>query len=119
MPTESLSVACLATSGLALACHLAFETTVMPSTTQWLALLAAGTGPVGAAFFLWDFGMKRGDIRLLGVGSYAIPVASTLVLVAAGYGVPSWSLALACVLTVAGALIAALPSLRRSSPGTR
>lgn len=119
VPTDAVTGFCFATALLGLVCHLAFETTVTPTPTQWLALLAAGAGPVGAAFFLWDFGMKRGDIRLLGVGSYAIPVASTLVLVAAGYAVPSWSLALACFLTVAGALIAALPSLRRSSPGTR
>jgi hypothetical protein len=34
------------------------------------------------AFYLWDIGVKRGDIRLLGVGSYAAPVLSTLILVA-------------------------------------
>ena len=37
---------------------------------QWLAVLALGIGPVGAAFYAWDIGMKRGDIRVLGVASY-------------------------------------------------
>lgn len=119
VPTDAVTGFCFATALLGLLCHLLFETTVAPTGAQWLALLAAGAGPVGAAFFLWDIGMKRGDIRLLGVGSYGIPVASTLVLVAAGYAQPSWSLALACLLTVAGALVAALPSLRRASPPTR
>lgn len=119
VPTDAVTGFCFATALLGLLCHLAFETTVSPSAGQWLALVAGGAGPVGAAFFLWDIGMKRGDIRLLGVGSYGIPVASTLVLVAAGYAEPSWSLALACVLTVAGALAAALPSLRRPPPTTK
>ena len=49
-----------------------------------MALL--GLGPTGAAFFLWDHGMKRGDPRLLGTLAYAVPVASTLLLVAIGEG---------------------------------
>ena len=115
VPTDSVTGFCFATAALGLACHLAFETTVAPTGPQWLALIGSGIGPVGAAFFLWDIGMKRGDIKLLGVGSYAIPIVSTLLLVAAGYAVPSWSLAFACFLTVAGALVAALPSLQRRS----
>lgn len=119
VPTDAVTGFCFATALLGLLCHLAFETTVTPTGTQWLALIASGIGPVGAAFYLWDIGMKRGDIRLLGVGSYAIPVASTLVLVLAGYAVPSWWLAVACLLTVAGALVAASPSLRRAASTTR
>ena len=33
--------------------------------------------------------MKRGDIRFLGVASYATPVLSTLLLVVAGYAEPT------------------------------
>jgi drug/metabolite transporter (DMT)-like permease len=53
-------------------------------------VLALGIGPVGAAFFTWDIGMKRGDIQLLGVASYAAPLLSTLALVAAGITKPSY-----------------------------
>ena len=74
--------------------------------------MALGIGPVGAAFYLWDVGVKRGDIRLLGVASYATPVLSTLILVLAGYADPTLSLALACVLIVAGALVATRPAKR-------
>jgi drug/metabolite transporter (DMT)-like permease len=115
VPTDAVTGFCLATAVLGLVCHVAFETTVAPTAIQWAALVAAGIGPVGTAFFLWDIGMKRGDIRLLGVGAYGIPVVSTLVLVAAGYAPPSWALALACLLTVAGAVVAA----RASSPRRR
>ncbi len=51
---------------------------------QWLAVLALGIGPVGAAFYVWDIGMKRGDIRILGVASYLAPLLSTGYLVLAG-----------------------------------
>jgi drug/metabolite transporter (DMT)-like permease len=109
VPTDAVAGFCLVTSALSLACHLAFETTVWPATaTEWLALGALGIGPVGLAFYLWDIGVKRGDIRLLGVGSYAAPVLSTLFLVLAGYAEATVALALACALIVAGALVAAL-----------
>ena len=73
---------------------------------------ALGIGPVGGAFYAWDIGMKRGDIRLLGVCSYAAPVLSTLALVLAGYADATISLALACALIVAGALLATFAGRR-------
>ncbi len=112
VPTDAVAGFCLVTSLLSALCHLAFETTVWPaSATQWLAILALGLGPVGLAFYAWDIGMKRGDIRMLGVVSYATPVLSTLALVAAGYAAPSGALALACGLIVAGALVASSDKL--------
>jgi drug/metabolite transporter (DMT)-like permease len=107
VPTDAVAGFCLATSLLSLVCHMLFESTLWPShRLEWLAVLALGIGPVGAAFYAWDIGMKRGDIRLLGVASYAAPVLSTLALVLAGYAEPTTSLALACVLIVSGALLA-------------
>jgi drug/metabolite transporter (DMT)-like permease len=70
-------------------------------------VLLLGLGPVGAAFFLWDVGMKRGDPRLLGTLAYAVPVASTLLLIAAGEGEPSWRAALATLMVAGGGFIAA------------
>jgi drug/metabolite transporter (DMT)-like permease len=116
VPTDAVAGFCLATALLGLICHLAFERTVWPETgAQWLAILANGLGPVGAAFYLWDVGMKHGDFRLLGIGSYGIPVASTLILVAAGYAEPTASLGIACLLIAAGALVATAPGLRRGA----
>jgi drug/metabolite transporter (DMT)-like permease len=113
VPTDAVAGFCLATAALSTLCHLAFEETVWPATTvEWLAVLALGLGPVGAAFYVWDIGMKRGDIRLLGVASYAAPVLSTLILVLAGYAEPSLTLALSCAFIVAGALIATLTPKR-------
>ena len=69
-----------------------------------------GLGPVGAAFFTWDFGMKRGDIQMLGVASYAAPLLSTLALVVTGHGEATPGLALSAALIVGGAGLAALAS---------
>jgi drug/metabolite transporter (DMT)-like permease len=107
VPTEAVAGFCLASAALAGLLHLLFETSVMPDARQALALLLLGLGPVGAAFFLWDIGMKRGDPRLLGTLAYGIPVASTLLLLAAGHGEPGGRLALAALLVTGGGLLAA------------
>lgn len=118
VPTESVTVFCLATAALSIACHLAWETTVWPqSATGWWAILALGIGPVGAAFFTWDVGMKRGDIQLLGVASYAAPLLSTLALVGAGIAKPSWTIAAAAILIAGGAALAALSGEKKASAG--
>ena len=114
VPTDAVTGFCLATALLGLVCHFLFERSVWPETgLQWAAVIGSGLGPVGAAFYLWDVGMKQGDIRLLGIGSYAIQVASTGILILAGFAEPTWSLALACGLIAAGAVVATLPASRR------
>lgn len=78
VPTDAVAGFCLATAFLAVLCHVAFETTIWPDTLQqWIAIVALGIGPVGIAFFAWDIGMKRGDIRVLAALSYATPLLST------------------------------------------
>jgi len=107
VPTHAVAGFCLVTALLAALCHLAWEPTIWPADAEeWAAVIALGIGPVGIAFYAWDIGMKQGDVRLLGVSSYAAPVLSTLLLVAAGYAAASWSLALACLCIVGGAFIA-------------
>lgn len=107
VPTEAVAGFCLATALLAGVTHLLFEKTVVPDARQWVAVLLLGAGPLGAAFFLWDTGMKRGDPRLLGTLAYAVPVASTLLLVVAGEGVLTWRAGVAAVLVAGGGLLAA------------
>lgn len=114
VPTASVTVFCLATAALSVAAHLALEETVWPEgPLGWAAVLALGIGPVGAAFFTWDVGMKRGDIQLLGVASYAAPLLSTLALVAAGITPLTWTIALAAVLIAGGAALAAKASAKK------
>lgn len=112
-PTETVAVFCAAAAVLSAALHLALEETVWPQgATGWGSAIALGLGPVGLAFYVWDIGVKRGDIQLLGTASYAAPLLSTLVLVGFGIAAPSWSLAIAACLITGGAVIAAHASLR-------
>jgi drug/metabolite transporter (DMT)-like permease len=114
VPTDAVAGFCLATALLAATVHGLVEVTVWPDTlAQWLAVMALGVGPVGAAFYAWDIGMKRGDIRVLGAASYATPLLSTAFLILAGFARPSASLAIAALLIAGGGLIAAKDMIRR------
>ena len=106
VPSESLAISALVTAALAAVLSAAFETWATPAGAgAWVALAAMGLGPVGGAFLLWDIGMKRGRVATLGVLSYASPVLSTLLLVAAGLSEGSLTLWVACALmTLAGVL---------------
>lgn len=114
VPTEAVSGFCLVTALLGLAGHLLFEeATVWPQEMLgWLALLALGIGPDGLAFFVWDHGMKRGDIRALGVLSYAVPPASTLLLILFGQASGGWTVWAACALIAGGAVMASWDMIR-------
>ncbi len=117
VPTAAVAGFCLATAALAVLCHAVFETTVWPQTTgEWLAVVALGIGPVGIAFYAWDIGVKHGDIRLLGVVSYAAPLLSTFFLVLAGYAEASLALWFSALLIAGGGLLAAKDMIGKQTP---
>jgi drug/metabolite transporter (DMT)-like permease len=108
VPTGAVAVYCLGSAVLSGLVHLALETPAWPpGPGGWLAIAALGAGPVGLAFYVWDVGVKRGDIALLGVLSYAAPLLSTLILIAAGLAPASPVLILSALLIAGGAAIAA------------
>lgn len=106
VPSEAVLGFCAATALLAALVHVLFERTVWPTPSSLGAAMLMGLGPVGAAFLLWDIGMKRGDPRRLGIFAFATPVLSTLVLVAAGYAPFAPALLLAAALVAAGGFLA-------------
>jgi len=112
VPTEAVAGFCLASGALAFLAHLGFEPAMTLGPRQWLAVALLGLGPMGAAFFLWDAGMKRGDPRLLGTLGYATPVASTLLLAAMGEGALTWRVLAAAGLVAGGGLLAAMAGRR-------
>jgi drug/metabolite transporter (DMT)-like permease len=116
VPTDAVAGFCAATALLAALVHRLIESPIWPETSlQWLAVVALGIGPVGAAFYSWDIGMKRGDIRVLGAASYATPLLSTAFLVLAGFAKASASIAIAAVLIAGGGLIAAKEMIWKKS----
>ena len=60
---------------------------------------------MGAAFFLWDYALKRGDPCAIGALAYLAPLLSTLVLVAAGEGSLGPLTLAAMALIVGGAVL--------------
>jgi drug/metabolite transporter (DMT)-like permease len=114
VPTDVVAGYCLITAGVSLVLHLMLEPTVWPqSVTEWSAIAILGSIPLGVGFYAWDFGCKHGDIMIIGALSYAAPLLSVLVLLTAGYGVFHWSVAVACLLITAGAVVAAKDMLFR------
>ena len=112
-PTDVVAGFCLASAVLAALCHLGLEETVWPGgALEWAAVVALGVGPVGGAFYVWDVGVKHGDIQLLGTASYAAPLLSTAVLIAAGIAAATPELVQAALLIVGGAVLAAWGSAR-------
>ncbi len=108
VPTSVVTWFCAASAFLSLICHLGLEQTVWPQGAgQWLAVLGLGLMPVGAAFYAWDYGVKHGNIQVLGASSYAAPLLSTLVLIAFGFAEPTGHILAACLLITFGAALAA------------
>ena len=106
-PTDLVGAFCGATALLGILAHTLTETTIWPADSwEWAAVVALGLGPVGLAFFVWDYGVKRGDIKALGACSYASPLLSTLLLILAGKAMASLTVLLACLLIVGGAVVA-------------
>lgn len=108
VPSDTITGFCLVTAILAAAVHFAIEPTVWPAGGwQWAAVVGLGLGPVGLAFYVWDVGVKHGDIQVLGAASYSAPLLSTALLVLTGYAAYSNAILIACVLITAGAVLAA------------
>jgi drug/metabolite transporter (DMT)-like permease len=107
VPSGAVAGFCGATAVLAAALHGATGAWVVPGPAAWAAMVALGVGPVGAAFALWDIGMKRGDPRLLGTLAFATPVLSTMLLAAAGLAPFTATTVLASVLVAGGGYVAA------------
>lgn len=114
VPTRMVTWYCAAAAILALICHLVLEETVMPeNAVQWLSVIGMGLMPVGGAFFVWDYGVKHGNIQILGVASYAAPLLSTLILILAGFAPLTLTIVVACILVTGGAMLASMDMLTR------
>ena len=113
VPSDVVIGFCFVTAVLSAGCHIFLEETVWPATNiEWLAILGLGLGPVGLAFYFWDFGIKNGDIKILGAVSYMAPLISTLVLILAGFAEATWTIAAACIAITGGAVLAAKDMIR-------
>ncbi len=121
-PTGAVGGFCLASGllSLALLALTGGATFHLPSPRpgQWLALLALGIGPMGAAFYAWDASLKRGDPRVIGSLAYLTPLLSTFNLVVFGGKSFTPLTAAALVLIVGGAVLGSSGSFKKKEPVT-
>jgi drug/metabolite transporter (DMT)-like permease len=104
-PTAAIGLFGLVSGVLSLLCHWALEPAATLSAQDWLLLAVLGVGPLGAAFFLWDKALKRGDARQIGILSYLTPLGSTALLMLVSGRALTWSIGLAAVMIIGAALL--------------
>ena len=88
-------------------CHLLFEPNIAQTlntltftevVSQFAIVLVIGLGPLGSAFYLWEYGMSKGNRSILASLSFLTPLASSFLL--AGFGFAEWSLHMLVALTL-------------------
>ena len=104
-PTAAIGLFGLVSGVLSLLCHALLEAPVALNDRDWLLMLLMGLGPLGAAFFLWDAALKKGDARKIGILSYITPLASTVLLMFATGRPLTLGIGLATVLILGAAVL--------------
>jgi drug/metabolite transporter (DMT)-like permease len=106
-PTAAIGLFGLVSGLLSLLCHVLMEPAATLSGQDWALMAAMGLGPLGAAFFLWDAALKKGDARQIGILSYITPLASTALLIVVTGRALTWSIGLATALIIGAAVLGA------------
>jgi len=104
-PTAAVGVFAFVAGALAICAHFLFEPAVAIEMSDWSLLVLLGIGPLGAAFYFWDFAIKHGNPQQLGLLSFLTPLLSTALLVAVTGEEFSPLLILSAALIIAGALL--------------
>ena len=104
-PTAAVGLFAFVAGALALVAHLLFEPAVSIQMSDWPLLLMLGIGPLGAAFYFWDYAIKHGNPQQVGLLSFLTPLLSTSLLVVVTGAALSPLLLLSAGLIVAGALL--------------
>ena len=104
-PTAVVGVFAFVAGVLALASHWLFEERAEIVLSDWPLLLALGVGPLGAAFYFWDYALKHGNAQQVGLLSFLTPLLSTALLVLASASTVSPLLLVSALLIIGGALL--------------
>ena len=104
-PTSAIGGFALVSGLLSLGCHALLEPSVSLSLRDWALIAVMGLGPLGAAFFLWDAALKRGDARHIGLLSFLTPLLSTVLLLVVRGERPGPAVGVATALIVGAAVL--------------
>ena len=107
-PTAAIGVFALVSGLASLACHALLEEAVSLGARDLALIGVMGLGPLGAAFYLWDAALKRGDARQIGLLSFLTPLLSTVLLLALRGERPGWPVVSAAVLIIGAAAVGRL-----------
>lgn len=77
VPSASVGLYCLVSGAICLALYRTGAQWPTLTTNEVWAILYMGIGPMGGAFYLWDYAMKKANHEQVAVLSYATPVLST------------------------------------------
>jgi drug/metabolite transporter (DMT)-like permease len=116
VPTSALGMFYAASALVAFAAHLVLEPWVTPTASEWLAIAGLGLLPMGLAIYLWDFGLKRGDIQALGAFSYTEPFIGAVLVAVVTQATLGLNLLWSGLLITAGAIVASASLWKEKSP---
>jgi drug/metabolite transporter (DMT)-like permease len=108
MPDNLVGGFCGVTALLAFVLHIIFEHSVAVDTAKLPLILAIGLGPSGISYYAWSFGTKYGDIRLLSILAFVGTFLSISFLVLFGFAPFSWTIAVAALLIIGGAVVGSM-----------
>lgn len=104
-PTGAVGSFALVSGLLAIAAHFLFEPAASLSSSDWILIVILGLGPLGGAFYLWDYALKNGRAQRIGLISFATPLLSTVFLLATTGQSPSPLLFLSAALIIGAAYV--------------
>lgn len=104
-PVDMIGIYCGVGALCSFLLHYRYEQFIYPSGEQWFVLVFLGITTQCLAYLFWDFGIKKGDIKLLTILSYSNPILSIAFLIAFGMAEPSKPLFIATILVSLGGLI--------------
>ncbi|NSZ20290.1 MULTISPECIES: DMT family transporter [Agrobacterium] len=104
-PSDAVGIYGLFAAIACMAMHFSFETTQALNTSQWVAIILLGIAPMGLGYALWDYGVARGDTRLMSILAYGTPLLATLLLIGLGLAAFSTSLMIGAVFIIMGAAL--------------
>ncbi len=102
VPPYTIGLCCGIAALMSLLSHRIFESHVSMTPNHWGLLLFLGSCITGTSFALWDYGVKKGNVRLLSVLSYFTPLWSIFFLVMKNRAQASIYLLISTLLVVAG-----------------
>lgn len=102
IPTNIIGIYCGIGSFISLIAHLTYEEFVMPTLFQMAVISFIGIFVSGAAYLMWDYGIKKGNIKLLAILSYMNPILSIGFLSVLANVELNSKIGYACILIAAG-----------------